>query len=353
LIEEERKSSMHQAAPSKAETQPAHIQLLQMATAHWVSRLLYLAVQMNLADLLAPGPRTASELARPTSTHAPSLHRLMRTLASIGLFTEDSAQRFALTPLGETLRSDVPGSMRAPILVLAGGFFTQPLDELFYSVQTGKTAFEKAFGMPLFEWLASHPADASAFSATMVAVHGAEPAAVAEAYDFSQFETIVDVGGATGNLLSAILVRHRKPCGVLFDLPHVVVDAPALLASRSVSDRVTIEAGSFFENVPAGGNVYLLSHIIHDWNEMECLTILGNCRRAMRHDDRLLIIEMVLPGGDTPHPGKMFDIIMLAIPGGRERNEAEYQALLEKAGFRLARIVQTASAASIVEALPA
>jgi hypothetical protein len=342
---------MHEPAPSKAEMRPAHVELMQMATAHWISRFLYLAVQMNLADLLAQGPRTASELAQSTSTDAASLYRLMRTLASIGLFTESPGERFALTPLGDTLRSDAPGSMRAPILLLAGGFFIKPLEELFYSVQTGKTAFEKICGMPLFEWLAGHPADASIFSATMVAVHGAEPAAIAEAYDFSGFETIVDVGGATGNLLSTILVRHREPRGVLFDRPHVVADAPALLASRGIADRVAIEAGSFFDHVPAGGDVYLLSHIIHDWDEAQCLAILGNCRRAMRPEDRLLIVEMVLPGGNTPHPGKMFDIIMLAIPGGQERTEAEYRALLEKAGFRLTRVVPTASAASVVEAV--
>jgi hypothetical protein len=187
----------------------------------------------------------------------------------------------------------------------------------------------------------------------MVGFHGAEPAAVATAYDFSEFETIVDAGGATGNLLAAILSRFPKPIGILFDLPHVVADAPVLIKTRGLTDRIRIEAGNFFENVPAGGDAYLFSHIIHDWKDAECLTILGNCRRAMKPDSRLLIIEMVLPTGDTPHPGKMLDINMLAITGGLERTEPEYQALLDKAGFRFMRVVPTESAVSVIEAIPA
>jgi hypothetical protein len=187
------------------------------------------------------------------------------------------------------------------------------------------------------------------FSETMVGLHGAEPAAVAAAYDFSQFKTVIDVGGATGNLLAAVLGHHPKPRGILFDLPHVVRDAPALIQARGLADRITIEAGSFFGGVPAADGAYLLSHIIHDWSEAQCLTILGNCRRAMKPNSRLLIIEMVLPTGNTPHPGKMLDMIMLTLPGGQERTEPEYH----KAGFRLTQVVPTESAVSIVEALPA
>jgi len=201
--------------------------------------------------------------------------------------------------------------------------------------------------------LAKHLEEASLFSETMVGVHGAEPAAVALAYDFSELPTIIDVGGATGNLLAAILGRHPGPRGILFDMPHVVRDAPALIQARGLADRIKIAAGSFFESVPTGGDAYLLSHIIHDWSEEQCLTILGNCRRAMKTGSRLLIIEMVLPTGDAPHPGKMFDIVMLALPGGQERTEPEYGALLDKAKFRLARVVPTESAVSVVEAFPA
>jgi hypothetical protein len=204
--------------------------------------------------------------------------------------------------------------------------------------------------MPIFDWLGKHPQEASMFSEAMVGIHGAEPSAVAAAYDFSTLRTLVDVGGATGNLLTTILGRYPKSRGILYDLPHVVRDAPALIEARGLTDRVTIQPGSFFERVPTGGDAYLLSHVIHDWSEEQCLTILGNCRRAMSSDSRLLIIEMVLPPGNTPHPGKMLDMMMLVGPGGQERTEQEYGALLGKARLRLIRVVPTESPASVVEA---
>ncbi len=335
------------------EQQAPQAQLAQMAIAHWYSSLVYVAAETSLADRLAEAPRTAAELAQSMGCDAPSLYRFMRTLAGLGLFTEDVGHRFSLTPLGEVLRADTPGSVRSSVLTLAGPLFTKPASELHYSIKTGKTSFERVFGMPLFEWLAKHPVEASMFSETMVGLHGAEPGAVAKAYDFSQFETVVDVGGATGNLLAAILNQHRKPRGILFDLPHVVHDAPALIKARGLTDRIAIQSGNFFESVPAADGGYLLSHIIHDWSEPQCLTILGNCRRVMTPKSRLLIIEMVLPTGNTPHLGKMFDMVMLTVPGGRERTEPEYCELLEKAGFRFTQVVPTASAVGIVEALPA
>jgi hypothetical protein len=321
-----------------------------MAMAHWVSHILYVAAKLNLADHLAKGPGSADELAGPTGTHAPSLYRFMRTLANLGILTEDARHRFALTPLGDALKTGAPGSARASILTLASDWMSRGLGQLLYSVQTGKSGFEQSLGMPIFDWLARHQEDASLFSQTMVGIHGAEPPAVAAAYDFSAFSTVVDVGGATGHLLTTVLGRYAGPRGILYDLPHVVRDAPALIQTRGLTDRVTIESGSFFERVPDGGDAYLLSHIIHDWSEGQCLTILGHCRRAMKPGSRLLIIEMVLPEGDTPHPGKMLDMMMLVGPGGQERTEQEYGALLGKAGLRLTRVVPTASPVSVVEA---
>jgi len=205
-------------------------------------------------------------------------------------------------------------------------------------------------GQSLFDYLAQHPDEASLFSETMVGFHGMEPAAIAEAYDFSGMQTIVDVGGASGNLLTTILGTHAGPRGVLFDLPHVVRDALAMIEQRGLTDRVRIESGSFFDRVPGGGDAYLLSHIIHDWTEEQCLAILANCRSAMKPHGKILIIEMVIPEGNTPHPGKMLDMMMLLGPGGRERTEPEYRELLQKAGFSLARVVPTPSAVSVVEA---
>ena len=324
-----------------------------MAIAYRVSSLVYIAAEMNLADRLAEAPRTADELAETTGDYRPALYRFMRTLAGMGLFTECSDHRFSLTPLGEALRTGTPGSIRSSVLTLAGGLFTKPFGELHYSIKTGKPSFEKVFGMPVFEWLAKHPVEASMFSETMAGFHAAEPETVADAYDFSQAETVVDIGGATGNLLAAILSHHREPRGILFDLPHVVADAPALIKARGLTDRIAIESGSFFERIPVANGVYLLSHVIHDWSEAQCLTILGICRRTINPNSRLLIIEAVLPTGNTPHPGKMRDMTMLAISGGQERTEPEYRELLEKAGFRLTQVVPTKAGVGIVEALPA
>jgi len=335
---------------SKTETAPPHAQLVQMAMAHWVSRIVYVAAKLSLADHLTKGPKSADELARPTGTHAPSLYRLMRTLANLGILTEDVTHTFALTPLGDALKTGAPGSARATILTIASDWWSRGFGHLLYSVETGKSGFEKSLGMPVFDWLARNPEEASLFSETMIGVHGAEPPAVAAAYDFSGLTTIVDVGGATGHLLTTILNHYPGSRGILFDLPHVVRDAPPLIQARGLAECVTIEAGNFFERVPGGGDAYLLSHIIHDWTEEQCLTIFSNCRRAMNPGSRLLIIEMVLPAGDTPHPGKMLDMMMLVGPGGQERTEQEYGTLLSKAGLRLTRVVPTESPVSVVEA---
>src|SRR5262249_11122280 len=341
---------MSERVSSHTESLPPSAQLVQMAMGHWVSRIVYVAARLGLADHLADGPKTADELAGTTHTHAPSLYRLMRTLASLGLLTEGDGRRFGLTPLGRALQTGAPGSARASVLTIASDWWTRGFGELLYSVETGESGFEKSLGAPLFDWLAKNPDIASLFSETMIGFHGAEPPAIAAAYDFSSVTTIVDVGGASGHLLTTILGRFPRPRGILLDLAHVVRDAPALIEARGLSDRVTIQAGSFFESVPSGGDVYVLSHIIHDWSEDRCLAILGNCRRAMAPSGRLLIIEMVLPAGDAPHPGKMLDLMMLVGPGGRERTEPEYAALLGKAGLRLTRVVPTESAVSVVEA---
>jgi hypothetical protein len=337
--------------PAAPQGLPPHMQVIQMGRAFIVSRTIYVAAKLALADQLASGPKSAAELAGPMQVHAPSLHRLMRTLASLGVLTEQAGQRFALTDLGRALKTGAPGSARSTVIYSGSPAPQSGWDNLAYSVETGKSGFEKAQGVPVFDYLAQHPDEASLFSEMMIGLHNQEPPAVAAAYDFSTFKTIADVGGAAGNMLAGILARHAGPRGILFDRPHVVSDAPALLDAKGVSDRVTIEAGDFFKSVPVGADAYVLSHIIHDWSEDRCLTILDHVRKAMSPAGRLLIVEMVLAAGDAPHPGKILDMVMLAQFGGQERTEAEYGVLLGKAGFRMTRVVPTNSAASIVEAV--
>jgi hypothetical protein len=330
---------------------PPHVQLFQMINGTWISKIIYAAAKLNLADHLADGPRNADELAGPTGTHAQSLHRLMRTLGGLGVLTSSDDRNFSLTPVGEALKTGAPGSARSVALSFGSPAFILAFEEIMHSLKTGETGFEKAWGMPVFDYFAKHTDEASLFSETMAGLNRDEALAVAAAYDFSGLDTLVDVGGATGNMLASILSRHTGPRGVLFDMAHVVADAPALLAKTGVADRVTIESGSFFDSVPAGADAYILSHIIHDWDEDKCLTILRNVREAMKPGGRVLIVEMVLPPGDTPHQGKILDIVMLVCPGGQERTPDEYDALLSKAGFRMTRIVPTESAVSVVEAV--
>ena len=331
---------------------PPHVQLIQMGTASWVSAIVHAAAKVGIADQLSSAPRSAAELAGPMGLDAPTLHRFMRTLSGLGILSEREGQRFALTALGEALKTDAPGAARATLLSFGSPAFTRAWEKMVYSLETSKSGFTEASGMPLFDYLAKHPDEAALFSQAMIGLNSAEPPAVAEGYDFSRFDMIVDVGGATGNLLAEILSRHAGPRGILFDRPHVVKDAPAVLKARGMESRVTIEAGDFFERVPAGGDAYVLSHIIHDWTDDQSVTILSHCRRGIRPNGRLLIVETVLPPGDTPHLGKIYDMVMLVFPGGQERTELEYASLLDRSGFRLSRVVPTASAVSIVEAIP-
>lgn len=323
---------------------------MQMGSAFWTSRLVYTAARLRIADHLANGPKSAIEISASVGLNARALHRFMRALANFGILTHSDSVSFALTPLGDRLRSGVPGSVRSTILSLAGQWLWEAAKEFPYSVETGKPAMEKVHGKPFFDYLTQHPEEAAQFSEAMVGTYGEEPPAVAAAYDFSDMGVIVDIGGATGNMLAHILTRYPKPKGVLFDRPHVTTDAPALLRAHGVENRVLIENGDFFERVPVGGDAYILSHVIHDWDESRCQTILGNCRKAMKQSSKLLIVESVLPEGNTPHFGKLVDMVMLATTGGEERTAAEYRTLLTAASLTVTRVVPATANVSIVEA---
>jgi O-methyltransferase domain len=342
---------MYEAAAGQTGAPPPEALIAETLLSQLAPRVVHLAATLKLPSLLAQGPKTAEELAPMTTTHAPALYRVMRTLAGLGFFAEDAEHRFALRPLGAALKSGTPS--HAAALVLGGEIATRSFDQLVYSVQTGSTGFERSFGTPLFDWLTVNPTQATLFNDFMVGFHGSEPPAIASAYDFSAFRTIADIGGSTGNLLATILSQHPECRGILFDLPHVVRDAPAFIRQRGLEDRIQMEAGSFFEGVPARADAYILSHIVHDWSREQCLVILSHCRRAMNSGGRVLVVEMVLPEGDAPHPGKLLDMVMLTATGGEERTASQYKALLNEAGFRMTRVVPTASLVSIVEAVPA
>jgi hypothetical protein len=328
--------------------------LMEMTIAHWAGELLLQAANMSLADkFTGDEPRSAKDLAAEYGMRHRELYRYLRALTGIGLLEFAGKDSFRLTDLGAALKTGAQGAARSAVIALVGDMVKPAWKDFDHGLVTGAPGFVKAHGQSLFEYLQKNPGMATFFSETMVGFHGREPPAVAEAYDFSGIGSLVDVGGASGNMLGHMLSRHPNVRGVLYDLPHVVADAPALLASHGVADRVSIEGGSFFEGVPKGHDAYLLSHIIHDWDDSENATILKNVREAMKPDGKLLIVEMVLPEGNDPHMGKMLDMMMLLVPGGEERTAAEYAELLEPNGFRVTRVVPTDSAVSVVEAVRA
>jgi hypothetical protein len=320
-----------------------------MITGYWTSQAIYAAAKFGIADLLKDGPPTAEDLAAATSTNADALYRLLRALASSGIFAEVEGRRFAMTPLAEPLRIDAPGSKRA-LALMSGDEQFRAWSEIVYSIQTGKKAFDKVFGEPIFDYLGRHPEQARIFDAAMVGIHGRETAGVLDAYDFSGVNVLADIGGGNGSQITAILQQHGRLKGILFDLPHVIERAGKRMTASGVLDRCQLVGGSFFESVPAGADAYVLRHIIHDWEEEKALTILRNCHRAMGPTSRLLVIESVIPPGNEPFGGKFLDLVMLLIPGGKERTQEEYRELFGLAGFELARVVPTGSEVSILEA---
>lgn len=327
-------------------------QINRMLTGYWLSQSLYVAAKLGLADLLKDGPRTADALASATTTHAGSLHRLLRGLASVGVFAEDSQGHFTLTPLAECLRTDVPGSQRA-LAIMAGEEHYQAFGQLLYSVQTGKIAFDKLYGMPVFDFLSKNPEQAKVFDAAMVGVHGRETGAMLDAYDFSGIGTIADIGGGNGSVLTDVLKKYPAMHGILFDLPGVTERARARLLGAGLADRCKVIDGSFFESVPSGADAYLMRHIIHDWDDARATRILQNIHRAMGKGAKLLVVEGVIPPGNDPCFGKLLDLAMLVIPGGKERTENEYRKLYQAGGFNLTRIVPTKAEVSVIEGKPA
>ena len=332
---------------------PPQFAMLQLIIGFWVSRAIYVAAKLGLADLVKDSPKTADELARLTGTHSPSLYRALRALASVGVFTDDGRGRFAQTPLSETLRSDTPGSLRALAIVELGQEHYPAWGNLMHSVKTGEIAFDNLFKQNAWEYYAQNPEDASNFNESMRGLTEIVNVAVLEAYDFSGADKLVDVAGGTGRLISSILSACPRMRGVLFDLPHVIAEAGPLLDAAGVRDRCETSTGDFFRSVPEGGDAYVMKWIIHDWDDEKSTAILKNIRRAMDEKGKLLLIEMVVPEGNQPDLSKFLDLDMMVMTGGRERTEAEFNSLLAASGFKLTRVVRTASPICVIEAVRA
>ena len=328
--------------------------LLQLASGSWIGQAVHVAAKLGIADLLEDGPKSPATLAEATGAHAGTLHRLLRALASLGVFAEDADGRFALTSLAEGLRTNAPGSLRAYAIMMGEDWHWRAWGDLLNSVRTGQPAFEHVFGCHMFSYFGEHPEAARVFDAAMTSRTGQETAAVIAAYEWPASATIVDVGGGQGALLAAILARNPDVHGVLFDMPHVIAAARGLIEEAGLADRCELAAGAFFQRVPAGGDLYLLKRVVHDWDDERASAILRSCRAAMGDRSRLLVIEHALPPGNAPSWGKLLDLQMLVLtPGGRERDEAGFRALLASTGLRLERIIPAGPTASLIEAVVA
>ena len=324
-------------------------ELLGMITGYWVSQAVFAATKLGIADLLGSGPRPCADLAREVGVAPGPLFRLLRALASVGVFREDDTRQawFGLTPMAELLRSDVAGSQRG--FALLQEYQYPPWGELLHSLRSEETAFEHLHGEPLFDFLAGRPDVSSVFDDAMADRTAEVAQAVVDAYDFARFEVLVDIGGGSGLLLCSILRANPGLRGVLFDLPHVASAAQDAVAAAGLTDRCATRGGDFFEAVPTEGDLYLLKWIVHDWDDERAVRLLRRSRDAMEPGDTLLVVEELVPPGNAWAMVKWVDLTMLTVTGGRERTESEYHALLDLAGLELTRVVPTLQPASLLE----
>jgi hypothetical protein len=328
--------------------------MLQLIAGFRISRILYVAARLGLADLLRETPADSAALASVTGTHAPSLYRLMRALASIGVLAEDEQHRFSLTALGNSLRSDVPDSLREWAIFALGDESFRAWGELMHCVRTGDIAFDHVFGTDVWTYRAAHAEHAAIFDQAMAQLVKSYDASLVTSYPFVTIAKLVDVGGGDATLLIAILQANPATHGVLFDLPHVAERARDRIARAGLSDRCEVVGGDAFAAVPTGGDAYLLSRVIHDWDDGRAIAILDACRRAIGNDGRVLLVERLMPEpvvvSHAAQSSSLSDLNMMVMNGGRERTEAEYRELLDRAGLALARIVPIETGASVLEA---
>ena len=326
------------------------VSLIQVATGFWASRALYVVAKLGIADRLEGGAESAEALAGACGVHAGSLLRVLRALASLGIFAETADGLFLQTPLSLGLRSGATGSLREFVVMLGEPESWLAWGGMMHSVRTGESAFEHVFGVPLFDHMATHPEAACNFDAAMVERGTAENEAVLAAWDFPQRGLVVDVGGGLGTLLATVLRCRQGLNGTLFDVPHVVERALPLFEAQGLAQRWQAVAGDFFTDpLPAGADLYLLKKVIHDWDDTQAVAILQACARAMSPASRLLLIEPVIAPGNDPSFAKMLDLFMLVWPGGRERTMPEHERIVAAAGLELRRSLVTRSPLSILE----
>jgi O-methyltransferase domain/Dimerisation domain len=339
--------------PEHSPAIPPFAMLFQMVNAKWVSSAISVAAKLGIADHLESGSKTTQQLAQELNVHEMSVYRLLRALASVGVFHEGEDRLFSQTALSEPLRSHAKPSLRNMAMMLIDGWHSQNWAALDWTVKTGRPGSEKVFGMSIFEYLSGHPEEAVNFNNAMTDLSQGDGRAVVASYDFSRFKHIVDVGGGVGALLASILASAPKLRGTLLDLPHVVEHARKGPILSNLSARCEFAERSFLEAVPQGADAYIMKHVIHDWDDEHAAKILFNCRQAMHSDGTLLVVDRIVGPPNQPDQAKLLDLEMMVIPGGLERSEPEWQKLFATSGFRLERIIPLPTHQSILEATPA
>ena len=323
--------------------------MLQLIFNFWITRSLYAAAKLGIADVLKSGPAPIDRIAAETGTQARSLYRLLRALASVDVFSEEGSGRFRNTPLSETLISDRPGTLRYFAISELGEEHYGAWGDLLHSIRTGEIAFDKHFGAGVWEYLSRNPGRAATFNESMSRMTEAVNDAIIWTYSFAGIRQIVDIGGGLGSLMMSILKWNETMKGILFDQPAVVAEGRKAIEKAGLSDRCSVVGGDFFESVPRGGDAYTMKWIIHDWDDDRAMQILNNCREARADDGKVVIIDTIIPGPNEPSPSKLIDLNMLVMTGGLERTLAEFESLFERCGLRLTKVVTTPSPFSVLE----
>ena len=332
---------------------PTDQMLMQMLAGAWVTQAVATAARFGIPDVLASGPKTVDEIAAKVGANAGATKRLLRMLTGIGVFAPAEGGRYALTELSQRLREDTPGSLKHMFIAETDGVHWRSWEKVADAVRTGLPRPLPVFGTPAFDYYSQHRDEGEQFGRAMANVSGFASQAVLDAYDFSGFKTILDVGGGNGSMVLAILKRYPQLQGIVADLPYIEAQARESIQESGMAGRCRFQEADFFQGVPEGADAHVLKFILHDWNDEESLRLLKSCRDAIAPGGRLLVLEVVVPEGTGPDFSHVMDLNMLVMTGGMERTAKEYESLLARAGFRLTRIVPTASPFSVIEAQPA
>lgn len=350
MLTEEKNPALENMPPHLRGLPPEAV-MMQMASGYWITQLIYAAAKLGIADVLKDGPKSCEEIASATGTNANSVYRVLRTLAGAGVFAETEHGHFTLTPLAASLRSGVPGSMRA-MAIMFGEEQYQAWGNILYTLQTGESSFEHMYGVPMFKYFVDNPEPGEIYEEAMTSVSAAEKAEILKSYDFSYIKKLVEVGGGHGSFISSILKANPTMQGILFDQPYVIEGAKDFMKAEGVTDRCELVPGNFYESVPSGGDAYSLKHVLHGCSDEQSITILKNCHSAMVEDGKLLIVERIVGSGPDSFLAKFLDVnMMLLVKGGCERTETEYRNIIEASGFKVNKVVPSKSGASVIESV--